>query len=368
MKKWIALILSAVIMTVFTGCASKPTETSEAAAAAVSQETLAEDVRAQLDEALAEHEFSGMVQITQDGGIIYQYVEGDDDNGQPLTIDSSLPIGSVSKQFCAACVMLLCDKNLLSVDDTLDRYFPDYRYGKDMTIRHLLTMSSGIPDYYPIFMSATTLGADEAENIRQIKERLFSEELAFEPGNHYAYSNSNYLLLAEIVEQASGVSYHDYLRENFFEPLKMTHTGFVEEITGDHVWTSALSKTEPMNETICPGLAKGAGDIVSNAADMDIWMRALSGGKVISSDAFLEMTKDITADGMEDYGYGLSPMPFDGVGHAGRIPPCFSAIDYLNTERDVYLFAASNTPQGSSFIEQIPQILLNILFDDKENN
>lgn len=374
MKKLTALLLIAVITAVVAGCASKPTETSEAAAteaAAVSeapQETLTEDVKAQLDEALAEYHIAGIVQITQGGGVIYQYVEGDDDNGRPLTIDSSLPIGSVSKQFCAASVMLLCDKNLLTVDDTLDQYFPDYQYGKEMTIRHLLTMSSGIPDYYPIFMSASTLGADEAENIKQIKERLFSEEPEFESGTRYAYSNSNYLLLAEIVEQVSGVSYHDYLRKNFFEPLEMTHTGFVEEITGDHKWTSALSKTELMNETACPGLAKGAGDIVSNAADMDLWMRALSGGKVISSDAYLEMTKDITADGMEDYGYGLSPMPFDGVGHAGRIPPCFSAIDYLNTERDVYLFAASNTPQGSSYIEQIPQTLLNILFDEKESN
>ena len=365
MKKLIALILIAVIMMIVTGCGSTPSERSEATETETPQEALSQDIKIQLDEVLADYEIEGVVQITQDGEIIYQYVKGNGDNGQPLTIGSSLPIGSVSKQFCAAAIMLLSDKKSLSVDDPLDKYFPDYQFGKKMTIRHLLTMSSGIPDYYPMFMSASTLGADEAENIKQIEEKLFSEELDFEPGTRCSYSNSNYLLLAEIVEQVSGISYHDYLRKNFFEPLKMTHTGFVEEITGGYEWTSALSKTELMNETTFPGLAKGAGDIVSNAADIDQWMQALSSGKVISSDAFLEMTKDITADGMEDYGYGLSPMPFDGVGHAGRIPPHFSAIDYLNTERNVYLFAASNTPQGSSYIEQIPQMLLSIIFDNQ---
>lgn len=365
MKKLIALLLSTVIITTFAACSSESMGISEETMAETPQETLSKDVKDQLDNALSEYKFGGIVQITQDGEIIYQFIEGDDDNGTPLTIDSSLPIGSVSKQFCAASIMLLCEKGSLSVDDTLDQYFTDCPYGKQIKIKHLLTMSSGIPDYYPMFMSASTLSADEAENIKQIKERLFSEELDFEPGTRYSYSSSNYLLLAEIIEQVSGTSYHEYLRKNFFEPLKMTYTGFVEEITGDYEWTSALSKTELMNETTCPGLAKGAGDIVSNAADMDQWMQALSSGKVISSDAFLEMTKDITADGMEDYGYGLSSMPFDGVGHAGRIPPHFSAIDYLNTERNVYLFAASNTPQGSSYIEQIPQMLLSILFDNQ---
>lgn len=368
MKKISAFILCAVMAAAFAGCGSQPAVSSETTAAeeeTTQHETLADDVKNQLDEALANINFDGIVQITRGGEAIYQYVKGSDDNGQPLTIDASLPVGSVSKQFCAASVMLLCDQNKLSVDETIDKYFPDYKHGKKITIKNLLNMSSGIPEYFALFMDAESLGADEAENIKIIEDMLFAEELDFEPGDDYEYSNSNYLLLSEIVEQVSGVPYHDYIKTNFLKPLGMTSTGFVEEITGDYEWTSALSKTELMNETTSPGLAKGAGDIVTNAADMDKWMHGLSSGKVISTDAFRQMTENVNPNSFEDYSYGLWKMAYDGVGHAGRIPPHFGALDYFNTERDVYLFAATNTPPGMSFIEDIPQTLLDILLENE---
>ena len=334
MKRVFAFLLCAVIAMAFAGCASKPSKTAEEETRII-QETISQDVKSQLDAALSQNKFDGVVQITRGGDVIYQYVNGDDDNGQPLTIDASLPIGSVSKQFCAACIMLLSDKGLLSVDDTLDKYFPDYQYGKKMTVKDLLTMSSGLPSQLSLEPSA--LGADEAKNVKTIRDAILNEELDYEPGEDYAYSNSNYFLLADIAEQVSGVPYHEFLRTNFFEPLDMTHTGFVEEIPEDHTWTSALSKTELMDETTLPGLAKGAGDVVSNAADMDKWMRGLSSGKIISSDAYQEMIGSPNPESPNGYSYGLWQMAFDGFGHAGQIAPHFSSVDYLNTNRDVYL-------------------------------
>ena len=212
-----------------------------------------------------------------------------------------------------------------------------------------------------MFMDGSKLGADEAENIKKIKEMLFAEELNFEPGDDYGYSNSNYLLLADIVEQVSGTPYHEFIRKNIFEPLEMTHTGFVEDIKDSPEWASALSKTELMTETSCPGLTKGAGDIVINAADMDKWMHGLSGGKVISSESYKKMTEDVNENSYEDYCYGLCKMSYDGVGHVGQIPPHFGAVDYFSTEQGIYLFAASNDPRGSSFVQQLPQTLLDIL-------
>ena len=228
----------------------------------------------------------------------------------------------------------------------------------------MLNMSSGIPDYYGMFMDGSKLGAVEAENIKKIKEVLFAEELNFEPGDDYEYSNSNYLLLADIIEQVSGSSYHEFIQKNIFEPLEMNHSGFVEDIKNSPEWASALSNTELMNETICPGLAKGAGDIVTNAADMDKWMHGLSGGKVISSESYKKMTEDVNVNSYEDYCYGLYKMPHDGIGHVGQIPPHFGAVDYFNTEQGVYLFAASNDPRGSSFVQQLPQTLLDILLGE----
>ena len=372
MKKVLALLLSGVITaSVFAGCSSSPSESSSSSAADTSAteqtepqttvQPLADSVKKQLDEALSKEAFKGVTQIVRGDTVIYQYTDGSDDNGQPMTIDASLPIGSVSKQFCAAAVMLLCDRSKLSVDDKLDKYYSDYKSGNKITIKNMLNMSSGIPDYYEMFMDGSKLGADEAENIKKIKEMLFAEELNFEPGDDYGYSNSNYLLLADIVEQVSGTPYHEFIRKNIFEPLEMTYTGFVEDIKDSPEWASALSKTELMTETSCPGLTKGAGDIVINAADMDKWMHGLSGGKVISSESYKKMTEDVNENSYEDYCYGLYKMSYDGVGHVGQIPPHFGAVDYFSTEQGIYLFAASNDPRGSSFVQQLPQTLLDIL-------
>ena len=373
MKKIIALALSAVMVASFAGCgsseSSKGKETSaesatEAQETQATQETFAADLKARLDEALKTKSFSGVVQITKGGEPVYQYVSGNDENGKPLTIDASLPLASTSKQFCAAAIMLLCEQNKLSVDDTLDRYFPEYKEGKKITVKQLLTMSSGIPSYYMDFLDPSTLGSNEAENVRKIKEAVFEMELHFEPGEDYEYSNSNFFLLADIVEQLGRVSYHEFLRKSFFEPLGMTHTGFLEEIPDNPDWAAAMSKTELLNETTAPGLAKGAGDIVSNAEDMDKWMRGLSGGEIISSESFRQMRENINPYSVEDYCYGLWHMPYDGVGHVGQIEPHFGAVDYLNPERDVYLFAASNDGRGMSYVQELPQALLSILFEN----
>ena len=378
MKKFLAFVLSAVMVAAFAGCGSESSSesgssegsvSSEASAteAPATQETLAANVKKQLDDKLKTEGFKGVVQITKGGEPIYQYANGDDDNGKPLTIDASLPIGSTSKQFCAAAVMKLCDDRKLSVDDTIDKFFPDYKYGKKMTVKDLLNMSSGLPNYLEL-IDPSMMVTNEADNVNTIKKTMFNEELHFEPGDDYEYSNSNYFLLADIVEQISGVPYHEFLRKYFFEPLDMTSTGFTDEATSDHEWTSALSTAELKNEDFfTPGLTKGAGDVISNAADMDKWMRGLSGGKIISSDAFRQMTENINPNSAEDYCYGLWHMVFDGVGHVGQIPPHFGAVDYLNPERDVYLFAASNTMSGMSYVQELPQALLSILFENEAN-
>ena len=266
MKKIVAFVLSAVMAAACAGCGSVNGESSktqsgstaatgEATVATAAPETLPNSVKKQIDQALSTAEFQGVMQISRGGSVIYQFVKGTDDNGQPLTIDASLPIASVSKQFCAAGVMLLSEKNKLSVDDTLDKYYPEYKFAKQLTLKNLLTMSSGIPDYYEKFMDGSALGTIEADNVKKIKEAIFGEELYFEPGDDYAYSNSNYFLLADIIEQVSGVPYHEYIRTNIFEPLGMTSSGFMEEISGNPAWASALSNTEAMNDT--SGFGKG---------------------------------------------------------------------------------------------------------------
>ena len=372
MKKVFAIVFSAVMIATFAGCSAKPSESAAASATqaqttqaqTTQPESISTDVKSKLDKVLSDEKFRGIIQVSKGGAVIYQYVQGNDDNGKALTVDASMPIGSVSKQFCAAAVMLLCDQKKLSVDNTLDKYFPEYINGKKLTVKNLLNMSSGLTNYLELVNPADT-STNEAENIKMLKKAIFDKELVFEPGSDYQYSNSNYLLLAEIVEQVSGVPYHDYLRKSFFEPLEMTHTGFTDEISGNPAWSFALSETESTEEGFyTPGITKGAGDVVSNAEDMEKWMRGLSGGKVISSEAYTQMTQDVNPDSFEEYGYGLWHMPFGGAGHVGQIPPHFGAVDYINTERDVCLFAVTNSGRGMSYVQEIPQVLLSISFEE----
>lgn len=367
--KMICAVLIGLLIVSAAGCSEQSKETQQTEQVTTTQsvtEAVSIEVKDKLDKTLSGHQFRGTVQITKGGEVIYQYVNGDDDNGKPLTIDASLPIGSVSKQFCAACVMLLCEQKVLSVDDTLDLYYPNFKNSQKLTVKHLLNMSSGLKNYLD-FVNESMIGENEWDNVNTITKEIFEHEPGFEPGEDFEYSNSNYFLLANIIEKASGIAYHKFLREQFFEPLEMTHTGFVEEISKEPEWASALSVEKlKKNYFYFPGLTKGAGDIVSNAADMDKWMRGLSGGKILSADSFRQMTDNVNPNSTEEYGYGLSHMPFGGVGHVGQIPPSFGAVDYINTDCDVYLFAVSNTGRGMTYVQEIPQELLGIVYSDEQ--
>lgn len=363
MKKTIALLLSAVLLCMTAACSPKSSSGTETAA---SETSSIEEVKEQPDNVLKGYGFKGIVSLTKDGEVIYQYVNGKDSGGNALTVDSSMYIGSTSKQFCAASIIMLRDRGKLSVDDTLDRYFPEYGEAKKLTVKNLLTMRSGILD----MVNEGQVGGVSYENtgeknIAVVKEWVFSQPLKFEPGSEYAYSNSNYFLLADIVKQVYGKSYHDFVRENIFKPLGMTHSGFVEEVTDNPAWAEGLARGEGNTSVEPPGLANGAGDVASNAADMDAWMAGLSDGTVVSKESFREMTENYSTDSGASYGYGLMGMAYDGTGHPGAIGT-YGALDYINPERGLRLFIASNKASSQSYIDSLPSALLKSFIE--ENN
>lgn len=330
----------AVLLSV-TSCGTAPNKTEQTGGTTVSAKTDA-DLSAYINSKLADIKYDGIIYLTHNGNIVYQRATGTDANGEPLTIDTSLYIGSVSKQFCAAAVMILRDQGKLSVDDTIDKYFPAYDKGSDITIKHLLTMRSGIRDTVGEgFANTLPYGNTEEENTSLIKEWLFSESLLFEPGSSFRYSNTNYFLLADIVEQVSGQYYNDFLREHIFDPLDMKHTGLITEIPDSPAWAETLIFDNDVEEVKIKGVAKGAGDIVSNAPDMVKWMEGLSSGKIVSPDTLREMTQDYSPDAGARYGYGLTPMFAGGVGHEGAIST-YSSIDYFNPESGYCFFCDAN--------------------------
>lgn len=339
MKQAVALILMLAVLLSATSCSVSPkTEQAEKPTVVKTDAELA----ATIDNKLADIKYDGVIYLVHNGNVVYQRATGTDANGDPLAINTSMYIGSVSKQFCAAAIMILRDQGKLSVDDTIDKFFPEYSKGKDITIKHLLTMRSGIRDTVGEgFANTLPYTNTEKENTALIKEWIFGESLLFEPGSAFRYSNSNYILLADIVEQASAQYYNDFLREYIFDPLDMKHTGLITEIPDSPAWAENLIADDDVEEVKIKGVAKGAGDIVSNAPDMVKWMEGLSGGKIVGAETLREMTEDYSPDYGENYGYGLMQMFSGGAGHLGAISD-YSSEEYFNTEQGYCFFCDSN--------------------------
>ena len=196
------------------------------------------ELTAQVDELFAEWDTEdspgAAVGIFKDGRIIYArgYGIANLDYGIPITPQSVLRIGSISKQFLAMCIAILAEKGKLSFDDDIRAYLPEMPdYGEPITIRHLLHHTSGIREYLTLVgLIGKPEGSVFGYTTRELIELLASQQgLNFKPGDRFSYTNSGYFLLAEIVTRVSGSRASAFARENIFDPLAMTNTRFYDD-------------------------------------------------------------------------------------------------------------------------------------------
>ncbi len=196
------------------------------------------ELKIKVDELFAEWDGEispgGVVGIFMDGRIIYSkgYGVANLDYDIPITPQSVLRIGSISKQFVAMCIAILAEQGKLSFDDDIRTYLPEMPdYGNQITIRHLLHHTSGIREYLAL---VNLIGKPEGSvfgyTTRELVELLSRQQkLNFEPGSQFSYTNSGYFLLAEIVTRVSGMKASAFAQENIFEPLGMTQTRFYDD-------------------------------------------------------------------------------------------------------------------------------------------
>jgi len=217
-------------------------------------------------------------------------------------------IGSVTKQFTAAAILKLAERGKLSVDDPLTRFLPDYpTHGHELTLRHLLTHTGGIPNY-------TNLGPKWEVNMAR---ELPDEELValwkdlpldFAPGEKWNYSNSGYYLLGMVVAKVSGKSYADFVRETFFEPLGLARTRYDsnEEVLPNRAQGYAFGDGKFWNDGLI-GLSQpgAAGALISTARDLVRWQQALVSGKVVKPESYEEMTLPYLLVNGRETGYGM---------------------------------------------------------------
>ena len=179
--------------------------------------------------------FSGNVLVAVKGRTILakSYGTSNVDTGAPLRADSHLLIGSVSKTLTATAIFTRREKNKLSLDDSLAKFIPELQFPK-VTIHHLLAHTSGIPEYQSekIIQKIAGKGVSNRELIRTIAE--LKVEADFPPGSKWAYSNTNYIVLALIIEIASGKTYQKYLQEEIFKRAGMTSTFITKDSVPQH--------------------------------------------------------------------------------------------------------------------------------------
>lgn len=222
----------------------------------------------------------------------------------PNTPRTKFHLASISKTFTSAAVMILEERGLLTVQDRLAKYIPDYPNGDKITIHHLLIHTSGIPNIndFPEYGDWSRLPQTTSSLVEKVKNR----PLKFEPGARYDYSNSNYNLLAYIIENVSGRGYGDFLKETIFDPLGMQDTGhdgraaaLIRNAASGYTPAGFedLEKTPWLDWTI----KTGNGSIYSTVADLYKWDRALYTEKILSR-AGLDKTYTPYVD--ETVGYG----------------------------------------------------------------
>ena len=342
MKRTIALLLAAVMtLAILASCGTN-------------------EKQAYLNAMLEGTGFSGVVLVTKNGRTLCETARGtvNNDSKEPITTDTQFCIGSVSKQFAAAAILLLRQDGKLSVDDSLSKYFPNYRYGRELTIRHLLEMRSGIREFYDVEYidgALTELPTGELrgvitndntveENRRALEDWLLRQPLQFEPDSAFEYSNSNYFLLARIVEIVSGKSYNDFLRERIFRPLGMTHTTFIDDV--ELFRQPHLAEPTVTPQTVYVGVTMGLGDMISNARDIDRWLTSLRTHALLTEESLEMMTTDYTHEDDEDdeeeenYGFGIRPCG-DGLFHSGYITTYLTMV-YTDPHTGLNVFAVTN--------------------------
>lgn len=274
------------------------------------------------------HTPGGMLAILHNGEIVYQnsYGMADLENNVPISPDSVFYIASTSKQFTAACILLLTHQNKLDLDDDICHHIPEMPiYNHPITIRHLIHHTSGLRDSLTLLdLAGVDVTHATYNNADLIKLVARQEHLNFQPGEQYKYCNAGYLLLAEIVARTSGQTFRQFAHDHIFAPLNMPHTHFDDDHT-EHIPNRVVSYHTQNNQYI-PYPKNfdivGSGGLLTTVGDLARWDQNFYTPKVGNE----QFTKTLYTPGRRNsgetltYAFGLQTGDYKGlrtVNHAG---------------------------------------------------
>ena len=322
------------------------------------------------------NKFSGVVLIAENGKVKYNKAIGyiDYANLKLLNKNSIFELASVSKQFTAMTIMMVKEKGLLHYDDLVEKYI-NIPY-KGMTIRQLLTHTSGLPDYQAIMDSYWDKSkvADNDDIINYLNK--YAPPKLFEPGEKYLYSNTGYVLLASILEKVSGRDFIEFCNTEIFNKLKMNHTAIrslqekakIKNFAIGHVFVPERNdyiradSFPSSNYTIWLGNRKGPGRISSTADDLLKWDQALYTNYLLSQttleEAFTPMLLNNGA--ISNYGFGWDLIPEHNiVWHNGDNPGYKTLIiRFLKTKTTLIVLCNNATDEFVNLTDQLKKIIL----------
>ena len=290
--------------------------------------------------------FMGVIALQRDHHLVYEsgYGYANAALKTAFTPNTRFPIGSLSKQFTAAAILLLQQDGKLKTSDLLNRHYQNAPAAwSNITLRNLLTQSSGIPDF-----DFGRIYRDSPHRPEELLKDILGKPLGFQPGTKFEYSNINYMLLSIVVEHVSGQPFCQFLHDRIFRPIHMEQTGcpWDARIAGSAQGYHPSSQGPAAFEDSDLAGLSGAGSLYSSADDLIRWTEALYGGQVLSKASLTEMTTPF----LDGYGYGLSS---DGEGaqldisHNGTVEGFFSCLDYLPATRTTVVVLSNQVAEGN---------------------
>jgi len=322
---------------------------------------LEDSIDSYLNPLIVSHSFMGSILIAKGDSILFlkSYGYANLEHFVPNSSNTIYRIGSMTKQFTATAIMLLAEENKISVESKLSDFIPDYPNGNRITVHHLLTHTSGIPNYtkLPDYESTMCLPASLTDLIGRIKNL----PLEFEPGSKFKYSDSGYLLLTYIIEKASGLTYSEFLDKHIFQPLGMNYTGYDnKKIIKNRA--SGYSILKESNEIVNAdyidmSVPQGAGGLYSTVLDLYKWDRSFYTDFLLSKESKEKMFTFYIAE----YGYGWGREIRENgrisIGHNGMINGFLSIIHRFVADNTVIVILANTDNfEVNNIFNQIPAI------------
>lgn len=274
------------------------------------------------------------------------YGYADEKTGRLCTARDTFEVGSVSKQMTAAAILQLAENGALSLDDTLDKYFPQFAHGKNITIKNLLQMRSGLMDFinspaqfFPeAFIEEYTAKADTDDVNAEALPRDFvldyinDAPLCYSVDSCFSYCNTNYYLLGLIIEQVTGDSFQDYIGREIFDKCDMlTANNSFRDTTARGYYEDGTTESMALSTSL------GCGSVNAGVYDIYQWIRHLFGGDVIGENLLAEMLTE-----NEGYGYGMR-IGENVYYHTGNTD-CFNAFMAVYSD-SLTVVALSNKPK-----------------------